>query len=401
MTAACDDPGTRHRRYGAYGQAIAPAGSARTAFAGEILDVVFGGYVLGVRTYLPRLRHFMSPDSASPFDGGGVNRYAYCLGDPINRIDPSGNASFGWLGKLLGRLGATIGRTVDAVSQLTPTTALTTIGATANIVFAATAIGAATAITLDEAPAAGILGWIALGSGAAGLGLGAAGYGLGKHHGIADVSPDRGGNRYRPKAPQGMMKKSWGGGDYERKTFPLDGGRQIKRYAGIAAVEKLIPHRKAGNGINSLMEPIPEWNDIPNRAGGINWVVDSSINTLDELDLMEIVRRNYGDTKKFIYLTGVHGSSDGINWNGKRRLHGYPDALRYATEDREQLAGLAGVKGSDIAIVDLSKIDADRFIRIMDMDAHIIHAYCYSAVDRILMTHLGIRDRTMRIYLRT
>ncbi|ORC43846.1 hypothetical protein BZK31_28960, partial [Pseudomonas floridensis] len=33
---------------------------------------------------------FNSPDSLSPFGKGGLNAYAYCLGDPVNRKDPTG-----------------------------------------------------------------------------------------------------------------------------------------------------------------------------------------------------------------------------------------------------------------------------------------------------------------------
>lgn len=36
---------------------------------------------------------FNSPDAWSPFTSGDVNPYAYCCGDPINRIDPSGHFS--------------------------------------------------------------------------------------------------------------------------------------------------------------------------------------------------------------------------------------------------------------------------------------------------------------------
>ncbi|MCY1433952.1 hypothetical protein D9M71_499940 [compost metagenome] len=34
---------------------------------------------------------FNSPDSWSPFGKGGVNAYAYCEGDPRNRVDPTGH----------------------------------------------------------------------------------------------------------------------------------------------------------------------------------------------------------------------------------------------------------------------------------------------------------------------
>ena len=33
---------------------------------------------------------FNSPDTLSPFGKGGINAYAYCAGDPVNRSDPSG-----------------------------------------------------------------------------------------------------------------------------------------------------------------------------------------------------------------------------------------------------------------------------------------------------------------------
>lgn len=33
---------------------------------------------------------FNGPDRLSPFGKGGLNSYAYCAGDPVNRIDPAG-----------------------------------------------------------------------------------------------------------------------------------------------------------------------------------------------------------------------------------------------------------------------------------------------------------------------
>ena len=38
---------------------------------------------------------FNSPDELSPFGDGGINSYAYCGGDPVNRYDPSGNIPLG------------------------------------------------------------------------------------------------------------------------------------------------------------------------------------------------------------------------------------------------------------------------------------------------------------------
>ena len=45
----------------------------------------------GYRIYNPVLMRFHSPDQASPFGAGGVNCYAYCEGDPLNNVDPTGH----------------------------------------------------------------------------------------------------------------------------------------------------------------------------------------------------------------------------------------------------------------------------------------------------------------------
>lgn len=64
-------------------------------FNGQRSDPVSHCYHLGngVRAYNPVLMRFNTPDSFSPFAAGGVNPYTYCLGDPINRSDPSGHIS--------------------------------------------------------------------------------------------------------------------------------------------------------------------------------------------------------------------------------------------------------------------------------------------------------------------
>lgn len=62
-------------------------------FNGECLDPVTGFYNLGngYRGYNHVLMRFNSPDSLSPFAEGGFNAYAYCPGDPVNFLDPSGH----------------------------------------------------------------------------------------------------------------------------------------------------------------------------------------------------------------------------------------------------------------------------------------------------------------------
>jgi RHS repeat-associated protein len=84
-------------RYSAYGQRSAELNpAASTAFNGEFREPDTGWYLLGngYRAYNPVLKRFHSPDSLSPFGSGGLNAYAYCVGDPINRSDPTGHFAF-------------------------------------------------------------------------------------------------------------------------------------------------------------------------------------------------------------------------------------------------------------------------------------------------------------------
>ena len=71
--------------------------SAHLGYNGEFAEPQTGWQLLGTgyRAYNPRLMRFHRPDSSSPFEDGGMNAYAYCGGDPINRSDPSGH-SFTW-----------------------------------------------------------------------------------------------------------------------------------------------------------------------------------------------------------------------------------------------------------------------------------------------------------------
>ena len=74
-----------------------------SGFNGEKPEPVTGHYLLGkgYRGYNPTLMRFNSPDNLSPFGKGGANLYAYCAGDPINRLDPTGHF---WLSNLFHKL---------------------------------------------------------------------------------------------------------------------------------------------------------------------------------------------------------------------------------------------------------------------------------------------------------
>jgi RHS repeat-associated protein len=80
--------------YTAYGeQSAQQEDKTRLGFNGQLREAKIGWYLLGngYRAYNPRLMRFHSPDSWSPFAGGGLNAYMYCAGDPVNRFDPTGH----------------------------------------------------------------------------------------------------------------------------------------------------------------------------------------------------------------------------------------------------------------------------------------------------------------------
>lgn len=79
-------------RYSPYGHASLPVQPHLLGFNGELAEPLSRHYLLGsYRLYNSYLMRFVSPDSWSPFGKGGLNPYAYCGGDPINRHDPTGH----------------------------------------------------------------------------------------------------------------------------------------------------------------------------------------------------------------------------------------------------------------------------------------------------------------------
>lgn len=86
-----------HIHYNAYGYTkMLIQGPYSSGFNGEYFNIHTHGYHLGqgYRVYSPALTRFTSPDYLSPFGRGGINTYAYCNGDPVNRIDPHGTDGF-------------------------------------------------------------------------------------------------------------------------------------------------------------------------------------------------------------------------------------------------------------------------------------------------------------------
>ena len=93
ILAELDRSGPNLRNYSPYGVPTSQRPtSAHLGFNGQLRERPTGWYHLGNghRVYNPVLMRFHSPDGLSPFGKGGINTYAYCEGDPLNFVDPTG-----------------------------------------------------------------------------------------------------------------------------------------------------------------------------------------------------------------------------------------------------------------------------------------------------------------------
>lgn len=123
--------------------------SLKVGFSGQLREPHTCIYMLGngYRAYSTHLLRFFSPDTLSPFQEGGINAYAYCLGDPVSATDPTGHIS-----------AALMNRAMDGLSRVLIGTGAVT--ATVGAVLLASNKEKEGAITLSAGIAAGIIGAI-------------------------------------------------------------------------------------------------------------------------------------------------------------------------------------------------------------------------------------------------
>lgn len=131
VLAEMNDLGLNQASYSAYGQYSSDAQPiSNLGFNGEMREPITSWYFLGNgnRVYNPVLMRFHSPDKFSPFNAGGINAYMYCIGDPVNRSDPTGN--FPIWARMVGGL-TSVGIIVGAASAATDGDTRTILGAIA------------------------------------------------------------------------------------------------------------------------------------------------------------------------------------------------------------------------------------------------------------------------------
>jgi RHS repeat-associated protein len=163
--------------YFAFGRAVASIERVRQPWRlpGQYHDEETGLHYAVARYYDPDLGRYLSMDPLR-LPGNSLNYYTYCDGDPLNRVDPTGEISL-TLGTVLIAVGvgiavgAAIGAGVELYKERNQETDWSQVGRAAVIGGCLGGIGGAVGV-VAEAAVVGTLG--VLGAGAAAGGLGAA-----------------------------------------------------------------------------------------------------------------------------------------------------------------------------------------------------------------------------------
>ncbi len=363
--------------YGAYGERSGSPGRSHSAFAGEVLEADAGWYMLGERAYSPALRRFIAPDAASPFDGGGVNRYAYCSGDPVNRIDPSGHTWLGWAGASLGLTapaGATRGMSPTSrihETASTPVTVTTTAAAMTDAVSITSAIDPFAPITADRSGTEAIFGWVAI---AAKTGSGGTSFQLPETGRRPNVSLDKG--RTPTKRPREMEAEK-GSSGRDRSGYPCEtiGDRSF---------------RKAGPG--------EEWTYGAHHRNphSIIWAPDTTVKGTDFTKVFQLLSR-YGVTRVNVY-TGAHGEPYGRNWHLRtgERLDVEP---QFFIEDLVHTKRAAKAVGATITPINMALLNRQQMQHHLLKDGVHLIGSCFGLADEVVMEALNASHVT--VYIRT
>jgi RHS repeat-associated protein len=355
------------RVYGAYGESGPAVSRARVAYAGEVKETHLGCYVLGTRVYAPALRRFLGADLTSPFGLGGVNRYAYCGGDPIDRVDPSGNAWWNWLFSG-SRATARSGRATDKTGRMPATPD-------------AAAIGSAPTRTVGSVEAG-----IASGSPVATGGV------LGR---LAESNTSAG--------PIGQPRQRMSAGRIARRWQVTNG--EDARYLGQNQTRHRAPAEKRITMIsdpgdrevvtlpNGERKIEPRWHERAMKGANgqavSHWLADAPIVTNHILEPLQRISRatSPGSTTAVFVYPGVHGLNDGRNWLKGVRAYESPLLER------------------DLESIDMMKRHAPNLkihteviagIRAKTMESKMarpgvhVHAYCYSVIYSLVISRLNI-----------
>ncbi|MFD7415513.1 RHS repeat-associated core domain-containing protein [Kitasatospora purpeofusca] len=362
--------------YTPYGLRPAQTGDGVLGFTGRAVDPLTGCYHLGngARDYHPALRRFATPDPLSPFGAGGVNPYAYCAGDPVNRVDPSGHLSWtAWLGIGLGVAGLALTVVTGGLAVVAAGGVLAALGAASTATLVVGALGVASDVTaivggaLEKASpkASSVLGWVSLGTGLAGLAE-------------AGTALARTASRLGARAPEvaGDAAHGIGGGnvralgDYPALVDAPDGGPMVVRVPevmhGRYDAERYFtrtPNPRYRNAVwTSVYRATPEMVETTAREA-----------------------RGLPEVREIHILSGTHGTRTGER--GPNEV-----SERILGEDQDLAATMNGEDPRVLVTAhNLPTMRHGSLRAVLERpNAEIIAAFCYSRNDRVLREILGL-----------
>jgi RHS repeat-associated protein len=357
--------------YGAYGTHDATKGTARTAFAGQTREADTGWYLLGERPYSPTLRRFLNPDRLSPFASGGINRYAYCSGDPINRIDPGGNS---WLG-IFGQARAQAQRIVQLESKVTAAGGLDASVTTPGML-AASVAGTADTVSITAAimPAS----MMAEPPKARGL------FGRSGSEAASEGSA----------LPPMRRRKS--------RTDLIDEDYNLKRKQPTrltaAGVEVLMGSSIPRSRINP---PRPGWSQVstqwraarhPTNSSSVVVAGDSLVHINDYDRLLSGLRNR--NVASFTHYTGAHGGYFGHNWDIESLSNVGADRSMYERE-KLYMEGASIRFGITVDVVDIGGWTSEQFREALSRDGVHTLAACFGMADSVVRREFKLPIQTM------
>jgi hypothetical protein len=271
------------------------------------------------------LMRFHSPDAASPFRHGGLNAYVYCIGDPVNHSDPSGEGLWDWImvgigivasGIAAAMSGGTLLPALGAVITLSADVAQTTAVALLALDVTSIGLGIGSAKAMDDGNDA-LASKLGLGSMVLGLaGLTATGaFKLGSRAGKAALPGARRVNLAPVESPVALKAPPDGPATIERLRGghdPGNVGRVSKRFpttremrlmdgfdrVNAAAASPLTRRMLISGGMASapLLDQFPHGIDLTHRGAVIHarHIFSSAILGLDGLNEEMLSRTGFG-----------------------------------------------------------------------------------------------------------
>jgi len=366
------------RAYGAYGEGPT-LDLARTAYAGEVLEHDSGWYLLGERPYAPLQRRFLATDPTSPFGGGGFNRYAYCVGDPINRVDPTGSVSIRWWaggagdrvrmrgGSQQSSLGATTGASLS-LSIATP--GMSTQVAASNIDLVPSVGVAAGSRVQSARPSQGVLGQLAPGSPSSAS--------------TALTPPTR---SLHDEPFFGRMPT------ISHEKAPGRTSRRVTQVVGDAIPPDMIEQTRYGT-----TRVTEGWIGLPHRRNPAStiWASDTAIvatylrRLIGELSTRGVTRANL--------FTGAHGDPEGKrNWSRTTRRRRMRESEFYLHDLNTESELARDNHGIELDVYDMAMMDREEFRATLAQDGIHIIGCCFGAADREVMAALNIWQLTVYV----